>query len=76
MRNLFAVNTNKPCILIETMLRSPVIFLILAILYPNCFTEDVDVKLSKVWGPGLQPHLISMPARYFFVQAVDSKNQR
>ncbi|XP_969039.1 protein O-glucosyltransferase 2 [Tribolium castaneum] len=35
----------------------------------------VSAKLSKVWGPGLKPHIFTMPARYFFIQAVNSENQ-
>lgn len=23
----------------------------------------------RIWGPGLKPHKIIMPARYFFIQA-------
>jgi hypothetical protein len=38
--------------------------------------EIVSAKLSKVWGPGLKPHIISMPARYFFIQAVNVGNRR
>ncbi|CAH1129375.1 unnamed protein product [Ceutorhynchus assimilis] len=33
-----------------------------------------NAKLSKVWGPGLVPHNIVMPARYFFIQGVDEHN--
>ncbi|KAF7275167.1 hypothetical protein GWI33_012120 [Rhynchophorus ferrugineus] len=28
----------------------------------------------KLWGPGLKPHQITMPARYFFIQAFDQNN--
>ncbi|XP_063903294.1 protein O-glucosyltransferase 2-like [Zophobas morio] len=35
---------------------------------------SVSVKYSKIWGPGLQPHIFIMPARYFFIQAFDNNN--
>jgi len=28
----------------------------------------VDPKNSTVWGPGLKPHILTLPARYFYVQ--------
>lgn len=31
--------------------------------------QGIDTKnSSKVWGPGLKPHLIVLPARYFYVK--------
>lgn len=36
---------------------------------------NTSVTFSKVWGPGLKPHILTMPARYFFIQAVDSENK-
>lgn len=38
--------------------------------------ESLDSKLTLVWGPGLEPHEVVMPARYFFIQAVDKNNNR
>nr|XP_023019502.1 KDEL motif-containing protein 1-like [Leptinotarsa decemlineata] len=35
---------------------------------------DVNPKLSRIWGPGLTPDTIIMPARYFFVSLIDHKN--
>lgn len=37
--------------------------------------ENVDGKLSRIWGPGLKPQIV-MPARYFFVEYFDSNNKR
>ncbi|XP_063229957.1 protein O-glucosyltransferase 2-like [Bacillus rossius redtenbacheri] len=34
-------------------------------------TLMIDPKLCEVWGPGLSASDIVMPARYFFIQAVD-----
>ena len=36
----------------------------------------VDPKKSKVYGPGLTPHRIVYPARYFFIEAHDMKGNR
>lgn len=35
---------------------------------------DLDVSKTQVWGPGLHPETIVLPARYFFIQAVDRNN--
>lgn len=37
---------------------------------------ELNVTLTKVWGPGLKPDIIVMPARYFFILPVNSGNQR
>lgn len=37
----------------------------------SCY-EDTNFL---VWGPGLQPHIVTTPARYFFIEALD-KNQK
>lgn len=31
--------------------------------------DSFDLKKTKVWGPGLQPDKIVLPARYFFIEA-------
>lgn len=36
----------------------------------------LDPGNTKVWGPGLIPHKIIMPARYFFIHAVDDQGNR
>lgn len=35
--------------------------------------KSLDLRKTKVWGPGVQTPQAVMPARYFFIQAVDSK---
>lgn len=35
-----------------------------------------SAQLTKIWGPGLQPEVFVLPARYFFIQAVDTNNNR
>uniref|UniRef100_A0A6P7F504 Protein O-glucosyltransferase 2-like n=1 Tax=Diabrotica virgifera virgifera TaxID=50390 RepID=A0A6P7F504_DIAVI len=44
--------------------------------YMYIITSDINVELSRVWGPGLTPEKIVMPARYFFVELVDVNNRR
>jgi hypothetical protein len=36
----------------------------------------VDPAECQVWGPGLYPDQIVMPARYFYIQAVDKHKHR
>ena len=33
--------------------------------------SDIDPAECQIWGPGLFPDQIVMPARYFYIQAVD-----
>lgn len=37
--------------------------------------KSLDLRKTKVWGPGLETPQAVMPARYFFIQAVDSKGK-
>ncbi|KAG8231930.1 hypothetical protein J437_LFUL011399, partial [Ladona fulva] len=39
-------------------------------------SQDVDPINTEVWGPGLYPDKIVMPARYFYIHAVDEKQKR
>lgn len=34
--------------------------------------RSVDVEKTKIWGPGLEPHKIILPVRYFYIQAIDA----
>jgi len=36
----------------------------------------VDPTECRIWGPGLFPDQIVMPARYFYIQAVDKHKQK
>lgn len=40
------------------------------------FASDFSPELTRIWGPGLQPDVFVLPARYFFIQAVDNNNNR
>lgn len=33
--------------------------------------RSLDVEKTKIWGPGLEPHKIVLPVRYFYIQAID-----
>lgn len=33
--------------------------------------RSLDVEKTRVWGPGLEPHKIVLPVRYFYIQAID-----
>ena len=39
-------------------------------------SSELDPEKSRVYGPGLVPHEIVLPARYFFIEAVTSDNQK
>ena len=41
----------------------------------NCTDNIVDVKKTLIWGPGLNPKF-SAPLRYFYIQPVNSKNEK
>lgn len=52
-------------------------FIVTVFLVNKTLSEiEVSPKLTKVWGPGLTPDKFVMPARYFFLEAVDSNNIR
>lgn len=46
-----------------------VTFLLSHLFFSSC------VSKVNIWGPGLKPHLIILPARYFFIQSVDETNE-
>jgi len=37
---------------------------------------NLSPSASLIWGPGLLPHEIVLPARYFFIQLVDRDGQK
>ncbi|XP_046385812.1 protein O-glucosyltransferase 2-like [Ischnura elegans] len=39
-------------------------------------SDEIDPINTLVWGPGLKPSQIVMPARYFYIHGVNSKLQR
>lgn len=51
-------------------------FLFYIIVRRTACVSSVNPKLFKVWGPGLQPDVFVMPARYFFIQAVDNNKNK
>lgn len=36
----------------------------------------VDAEKTLVWGPGLKPDEVVLPARYFFIHAVDKNGRK
>jgi hypothetical protein len=42
-----------------------------SMLLVSCEGSVVDPAESQIWGPGLYPDQIVMPARYFYIQALD-----
>lgn len=52
---------------------------IVFLLFNGCVQTEVtsikslDLRKTKVWGPGILIPKAVLPARYFFIQAVDSK---
>ncbi|XP_044752977.1 protein O-glucosyltransferase 2-like [Coccinella septempunctata] len=42
----------------------------------HTFGQTVSPKFTRIWGPGLHPDKIVMPARYFFIEARDNYNKR
>lgn len=51
-----------------------VITLLFLVLLNHSCSFDIDVSKTRVWGPGLHPETIVLPARYFFIQTVDRNN--
>lgn len=50
--------------------------LIIFIFYIGTLGENARTKLSRIWGPGLRPDIIVMPARYFFVEPRDTNDKK
>jgi hypothetical protein len=38
--------------------------------------SEIDPAECQIWGPGLFPDQIVMPARYFYIQAVDNNKHK
>ena len=51
-------------------------FLWFWLLWHDAKPHEIDPARCKIWGPGLTPDRIVMPARYFFIELVDSLDQR
>lgn len=41
-----------------------------------CENNQINIKQTKIWGPGLKPNKINLPARYFFIHPVDSNGKK
>ncbi|KAJ9574240.1 hypothetical protein L9F63_026113 [Diploptera punctata] len=42
----------------------------------NTVQVSIEPSLCEVWGPGLYPDKITLPARYFYIQAVDKHKNK
>ncbi|XP_046990753.1 protein O-glucosyltransferase 2-like [Schistocerca americana] len=51
-------------------------FVVVYLIFTCINCGEIDPASSVVWGPGLSPDLIVMPARYFFIHAMDSNKTR
>ena len=49
--------------------------LLFALLAVSLTAEKISVEKSMVYGPGLSSNIV-MPARYFYIQAVDVKGKK
>lgn len=49
-------------------------FTLIFINYSN--SEQIECDNTRVWGPGLDPVNVIMPARYFFIKTYDINNKR
>ena len=49
--------------------------LLFALLASALTSEKISVEKSVVFGPGLSSSIV-MPARYFYIQAVDVKGKK
>lgn len=38
--------------------------------------QIVDAEKTLLWGPGLEPDEVVLPARYFFIHAVDKNGRK
>ncbi|KAK9888552.1 hypothetical protein WA026_000798 [Henosepilachna vigintioctopunctata] len=52
------------------------LILVLNLVFLNVFNAEVSPKFCRIWGPGLYPDKIVMPARYFFIEARNLENER
>lgn len=60
--------------------------IILTVLLLNNFTNNavnaqqsiksVDVRRTKVYGPGLEPDKFILPVRYFFIEPIDGHGKK
>ena len=49
--------------------------LLFALLAVSLTAKKISVEKSMVYGPGLSSNIV-MPARYFYIQAVDAKGKK
>lgn len=50
--------------------------IVILLLFVDCVyvISNINSELTQIWGPGLEPEKIVMPARYFFIKLGKSEN--
>lgn len=49
----------------------PLILILCVISRIETTVPTINSEKTKIWGPGLKPDSINMPARYFFIHPVN-----
>lgn len=49
----------------------PLILILCVISQIETTVPTINPEKTKIWGPGLKPDSINMPARYFFIHPVN-----
>lgn len=49
----------------------PLILILCVISRIETTVPTINPEKTKIWGPGLKPDSINMPARYFFIHPVN-----
>lgn len=49
----------------------PLVLILCVISRIETTVPTINSEKTKIWGPGLKPDSINMPARYFFIHPVN-----
>lgn len=61
---------------IPVILIALLVFSALGVITLGSQLRTVDAEKCLIWGSGLRPDEIVLPARYFYILAVDTQGQR
>ena len=50
--------------------------IIFVLLFSYAISKKIDLKKTKIYGPGLYPQNLVLPVRYFFIQPYDEEGNR
>lgn len=56
--------------------KESILLILLIFRFAVCKEQIVNVQKTLVWGPGLKPDNIVLPARYFFIHAIDETGRK